>query len=338
MTTTTDETSLDKTPTDKFSVQTKKSTKPSKRLVAMLAAGLLVVVGGITLTSVSVANAAADETARLCAVALKDSATATTSRTAALAKADAALEAVKSVALPTNAWISTDYAARPGVTAIEAVAAIEAVPAVAPTDNASGVAGSAAVAAVAAVQGRTSGAEMITRMTAARGALAKVSAPVKCEERETAARITALTAKSASATKTLGTSATAMVGDFAVFQDDETARITAEIEGARVAAEAEAARVAAEAAAAEAAAAEAAAAEAARVAAAQRTAARPSTGGVRTGTGTGTTRPPSGGVSGGGSSGTPSGGGGPVGGGFGAPINTGPCRTSNGMGGTMPCP
>ena len=328
MTTTTDETSLDKTPTDKFSVQTKKSTKPSKRLVAMLAAGLLVVVGGITLTSVSVANAAADETARLCAVALKDSATATTSRTAALAKADAALEAVKSVALPTNAWISTDYAARPGVTAIEAVAAIEAVPAVAPTDNASGVAGSAAVAAVAAVQGRTSGAEMITRMTAARGALAKVSAPVKCEERGTATRITALTAKSASATKTLGTSATAMAGDFAVFQDDETARITAEIEGARVAAEAEAARVAAEAAAAEAA-----AAEAARVAAAQRTAARPSTGGVRTGTGTGTTRPPSGGVSGGGSSGTPSGGGGQVGTGAG----TGTPRCDNGMGGFKPC-
>ena len=329
----TDETSLDKTPTDKFSVQTKKSTKPSKRLVAMLAAGLLVVAGGITLTSVSVANAAADETARLCAVALKDSAAATTSRTAALARADAALEAVKSVALPTNAWISTDYAGSPAVTAVKAVAAMEAVPAVAPTDNASGVAGSEAVAAVAAVQGRTSGAEMITRTTAARGALAKVSAPVKCEERETATRITALTAKSASATKTLDTRATAMAGDFAVFQVDETARITAEIEAARVAAEAEAARVAAEAAAAEAA-----ATEAARVATAQRTAARPSTGGVRTGTGTGTTRPPSGGVSGGGSSGTPSGGGGPVGGGFGAPINTGPCRTSNGMGGTMPCP
>ena len=272
MMTMTDETSLDKTPTDKFGVQTKTSTKPSKRLVAMLAAGLLVVAGGITLTSVSVANAAADETARLCAVALKDSAAATTSRTAALAKADAALEAVKSVALPTNAWISTDYAARPAVAAVKAVPAVEAVPAVAPTDNASGVAGSEAVAAVAAVQGRTSGAEMITRTTAARGALAKVSAPVKCEERETAARITALTAKSASATKTLDTSATAMAGDFAVFQVDETARITAEIEAARVAAEA--------------AAAEAAATEAARVAAAQRTAARPSTGGVRTGTGT----------------------------------------------------
>ena len=53
----------------------------------------------------------------------------------------------------------------------------------------------------------------------------------------------ALTAKSTASARTLNTSVTVLVADFAVFQVDETARIAAEIEAARVAAEA--ARVAA---------------------------------------------------------------------------------------------
>ena len=185
--------------------------------------------------------------------------------------------------------------------------------------------GARTIVAVAAIAGRASGAELIASVSTARGALVKIAIPTKCTERDSAAKILALAAKSTSATKTLYASVTLLVADFAVFQVDEAARIAAEIEAARVAAEAEAARVAAEAA----------AAEAARVAAAQRAAAaRPSSGSVRSGTTT--TRPPSSGSSGGGSS--SSGGGGPIGGGFGPPINTGPCRTSNGMGGTMPCP
>ena len=271
----TEKTGADKTPTnetstDKISVQSKTSTKPSKRLVVMLAAGLLVVAGGITLTSVGVASAAADETARQCAVALKDSAAVTTSRTASLAKANAALEAVKSVALPANAGTSTVNAARPGVAAVKAVPAVEA------------------------VAGRASGAELIASVSTARRAPVKIAIPTKCTERDSATKILALTAKSTALTRTLDTSVTVLVADFAVFQVDETARIAAEIEASRVAADAEAARVAAEAA----------AAEAARVAAAQHAAAsRPSSGGVRSGSSS------AGGSSSGGSSGTPGGGG-----------------------------
>ncbi len=295
-----DKTPTNETSTDKISVQSKTSTRPSKRLVVMLAAGLLVVAGGITLTSVGVASAAADETARQCAVALKDSAAVTTSRTVSLAKADAALEAVKSVALPAKAGTSTVYAARPGNAEVKAVPAVEAVPAV------------AAEPAVAAIAGRSSGAELIASVSTARRAPVKIAIPTKCTERDSATKILALTAKSAASTRTLDSSVTVLVADFAVFQVDETARIAAEIE-------AEAARVAAEAA----------AAEAARVAAAQHAAAsRPSSGSVRSGSSS------AGGSWSGGSSGTPGGGGGQVGTGAG----TGTPRCDNGMGGFMPCP
>lgn len=75
----------------------------------------------------------------------------------------------------------------------------------------------------------------------------------KCTERDSAAKVLALTAKSKASTKTLDTSVRALVAGFAVFQVGEAARITVEIEVFCVAAGAEVAPVAAEAAVAEAA-------------------------------------------------------------------------------------
>ena len=95
-------------------------------------------------------------------------------------------------------------------------------------------------------------------MSTGRGALVKIAIPTDCTERDSATKILALTAKSTASTRTLDTSVTVLVADFAVFQVDETAHIAAEIKAARVAAEA--ARVATE-------------AEAAREAAAQHAAA-----------------------------------------------------------------
>ncbi|TFD11314.1 hypothetical protein E3T26_12890 [Cryobacterium sp. TMT1-21] len=87
--------------TDEISTPSTKAPPPRKKLFAMLAAVVIIVSGitltsvsGITLTSVSVANANAEETARLCTVATKAGADATKGAKASLAAADAALEAV----------------------------------------------------------------------------------------------------------------------------------------------------------------------------------------------------------------------------------------------------
>ena len=111
--------------TDEISTTGTKAPMSRKKLFAMLAT-MVIIAGGITLTSVSVANATAEETTRLCTVALKDSAGAATSATASIMKAAAALEAVKVLELPAGAGTSTDYAARSGLDAIEAVTAVEA--------------------------------------------------------------------------------------------------------------------------------------------------------------------------------------------------------------------
>lgn len=115
-----------------------KTPKSGKKLFAMLAAGLVLLAGGITVTSVGVANA--KETDRLCIVALEHSASATKSAQASIEKADKALETVKSTALPgsageggagtstagastageSTAWTSTEYAERPAVAATTA--------------------------------------------------------------------------------------------------------------------------------------------------------------------------------------------------------------------------
>ncbi|AWB90097.1 hypothetical protein [Homoserinimonas hongtaonis] len=108
-----------------------KSPRYSRRLVAILAAGALVLAGGITAVSVGVARATAEEAARQCATALKDSAAATKSAGVSVASSDQALVAVTSIALPGDeGWESTAYAERPGVEAVDAVAAVDAVEAV----------------------------------------------------------------------------------------------------------------------------------------------------------------------------------------------------------------
>lgn len=283
-----------------------------KKLIAIIAA-VTIIAGTVTLTSVNVARANAEETTRLCDVAVKDGASAMKVAQASTAAADAALLAVKVVELPAAAGTSTDYAARAGAPAVPAVPAAEAVP------------------AVAAVPARPSGADLIGSTTAARAALQKIRTPTTCVDRAQAERITAVATVTAAATKTLDTSVKAVTADFVVFQTEETARIAAEIEAARVAAEAEAARVAAEAEAARAAA----EAEAERAAENAADNARSSSGGSGGGSSSGT-----GGSSGGGgsSSGSAPHSGPPNGGLVGPGGNPGGvCWTSNSMGGSKPC-
>lgn len=296
-------------------VNTKKM--PRKKLFAMLAAVVLIA-GGITLTSVSVANANAEETARLCTAATKGSAT--KEAKASIAMADAALEAVTALELPNSAGTSTSYAARPGIQASKAITGTEA------SD------GIEAVAGVDAVAARSSGAELTTAVTKIRAALVKIKIPTECSERDQAATITAKATDTTKATKALDTNVETLLADFTAFQSDEAARIATEIEAARVAAEIEAMRVAAEAEAARVAA----AAESARLAAEQaayssNTGSSYSTGGTSSG---GSSSSGGGTSSGRGSSGTPGGGGGGLDLG---PPTPGICWTSNGMGGSMPC-
>jgi uncharacterized membrane protein YgcG len=300
------------TMTDEITTPATKTKMPRKKLFAMLAT-MVLIAGGITLTSVRVANANAEETARQCTVALKEGASATTLAAASLAATDSALVAVTSTTLPTDGGPSTAYADRPGAP-VAAVAATDGVP---------------AVAEIAAVPARLSGADLVGAATTARAALAEIVIPTTCTERDQANHIGTLATTSTVATGTLDTGVTAMTADFAVFQTEEAARIAAEIEAARIAAEIEAARVAAEAEAARVAA----EAEAARVAAenaAYNARSNSSSGGSSSGGSS------SGGSSSGGSS--SSGGGHPSGGGqVGAGTKGGGCLTSNGMGGTKPC-
>jgi hypothetical protein len=285
---------------------------PHKKLFAMLAAVVLIA-GGITLTSVSVANANAEETARLCAVATESSTSIAASAKASLGTADSALVAVTVLDLPDGAGTTTEYAAVPAVEAVEAVTAVGASE------------GVEAVAGVEAVPARDSGAEVAAVVTAARMALAKIKIVTECTTRDQAAAITSKTRDTTKATKALDTRVETLLADFNTFQSNEAARIAAEVEAARVAAEIEAARVAAETEAARVAA----AAEADRVAA--NAAAEdaspdddPDTGSSYSG----------GGASSGGSGSYGIGGSGSFDMGFG---NSGGCLTSNGMGGTMPC-
>ena len=296
---------------NEISAPAAKAPMNRKKLLAMLAT-VVIIAGGITVTSVSVANANAEETARLCAVALTDSAGATKKATASIAAADAALAAVKVLELPASAGTSvsagtsTDFAARAGV------AAVKAVPAVTASD------GVEAVAGVEAVPARASGADLVGDVSASRAALTQTKLATTCTNRDQAASLTTQVAQSATATKALNASIVVLTSDFAIFQTDEAARIAAEIEAARVAAEIEAARVAAEAA----------AAEAARVAANQAAAKRDA--GYNSGSGS---SGGGGGSSSGGSHVQPGGGGVGTGGSDG---KTG-CRIDNGVGGFYSC-
>ncbi|HYI33991.1 MAG TPA: hypothetical protein VEX88_11065 [Glaciibacter sp.] len=288
------------TMTDEISTPTTKVPKPRKRLIAMLAA-VVILAGSITLTSVGVANANAEETARLCAVALSEGASATGAAKAFTAAATEGLEAAESTTLPADAGTSTSYADRPAVAAVEAVRAVGASE------------GVAAVTGIPAIKARASGADFIGDVTDARGALVKIKISTECTERDEAAAVAASTEKAEVATAALDASVKALTADFAVFQANEAARIAAEIEAARIAAE------------------QAAAAEAARIAAEQ--AAAEAAASYNSGSGY------SGDGSSGGSSGGGGGGGGrPSGGGqVGPGIDHGLCWTSDGTGGQKPC-
>ncbi|GAA1604250.1 hypothetical protein [Leucobacter chromiireducens] len=215
--------------------KTKKRSR--KALIAWIAAGALVLGGGIAATAISV-NSYNAETARLCATATDAAALASkTAKTTQLAASDG-LTAVEDTVLPDSAGTSTLYAERPAVEEIPAQKAEGDKP------------------AVEAVPARPSGQELIDSVTDAQAELTKAEKGLAsaCETRDDAAAITAQVEAVQQSATALDSATEELADDFEVFQADEAARIAAE------AAAAEAARIAAEQAAAEAAAAEAAAA------------------------------------------------------------------------------
>ena len=117
-----------------------KTLLSNKKVIAMLAAGVVVVVGGITGTAIGVTNYAA-ATERLCAVALTGSTRAATDARTAISAADETLVAAAVLELPDGAGTSSDYAAHAAVEAVSAVEEVTAVDAI------------AAVVAVAASEG-----------------------------------------------------------------------------------------------------------------------------------------------------------------------------------------
>ncbi|WP_341956123.1 hypothetical protein [Microbacterium sp. LWH13-1.2] len=282
--------------------------RSKKRTIALIAVAAVVLAGGITATSVAVAQAEAEETLRQCTVALKSGAAAAKTATESVADAENALESVAITALPdTDGWISANYADRPGAEAVDAIEAVEASE------------GVPAQEAVDAVPARSSGAEQIAAVTDASVELSNVVIPDECTDRDEAAALTKLATEATADAAALDETTTTLTEDFAVFQAEETARIAAEIEAARLAAEAEAARLAEE--------------EARRLASeeAARQQNANSNGGSNGGSSNnnGGSRPPAN------SGGTKPGGGGPPGGG--QVGGSGGCVVDNGMGGTRPC-
>ena len=187
-----------------------KRRRPSKRAVAIIAAAVIVLACGITVTSVSVANAAGLETARQCAVALKSGAAAAELAKPSLENADKALTTVKSIDLPgSEGWKSTSYADRPAATA------------------------------TATTPARPSGTILTSTVAIGRGNLANIVIRSGCETRDQAAAIAADAKKSTTASKTLDGNVSALLADFTAFQTAERTRVAAEVEAARVKVEAE---------------------------------------------------------------------------------------------------
>jgi len=210
--------------------------KPSrKKLVAIIAAAVLVLGGGITAGIVGV-NAYNTETEAICKTALDG-------RTAALKDAKTATEAAdellavtaEPIALPEDAGTTKLYTERP------AVEAVEAKPAGKDKDGKD-------TAEVKAVEARKSGQELVDDVTNAKDALGKLSVPEKCTDRDQAKVITDATAKVKTATTTLTKATEALTEDVEAFKVDETARIAAEKKAAEEAAakKAEEERIAAE--------------------------------------------------------------------------------------------
>lgn len=215
------------TPVSGAGEKTKKRSK--KALIAWIAAGALVLGGGIAATALSVSSYNA-ETARLC-VAATDAA-AQASKTASTAQQAAAdeLTAVESTELPDSAGTSTLYAERPAVEEIPAQKAEGDQP------------------EVKAVPARPSGQDFIDEVKQAQSALTKAEKQLAdtCETRDDAQSITAQAEAVQKSAKALQSATEELIEDFEIFQADEAARLAAEKKAAEEAAAAEAARIAAE--------------------------------------------------------------------------------------------
>ena len=175
--------------------------KSRKKLIALIAAGALLVAGGVGV------NAYTAETAKLCAAAQSAATSAVKTATAATTSASDALKAVQSTELPDKAGTSTEYAKRP---AIEAVVAVKA---------------AATTPKVKAVAARPSGAELIKAVA---GGNFSSTLAASCETRDQAASITKATKGLNTKSAALESKTTALFADFADFQKSEVARIAAE--------------------------------------------------------------------------------------------------------------
>ena len=186
-----------------------KPTKKRTLLWAIAGVAALAIAG--TATGVTIANAEAEETARQCTVATERGSQAAGLFVRSTLDADDALAAVESTTLPGDeGWASTAFADKP------------------------------------AAEDRLSGAELIENVTTAKSAVTAVFIPEDCDDRDDAATIEAAADDIEVAVAELDEKVAALAADFALFQEDERARIAAEVEAARIAAEQEAARIAAE--------------------------------------------------------------------------------------------
>ncbi len=215
--------------------------RPSKRMVAIVAAGALVLAGGIAAIGVSAANAEAARIAEIngrCEAQLREIDAQVREPVAQiLASTEEATLRIQSTKLPgAEGWDSAPYNERQ---AVEAADGVEA---------------------------RASGAEHVKALVDARQAVIDMEPSSDCASLEDAEALGEQLDRDLQLVAALKVADAALSADFEAFQAEERERITAEVEAARIAAEEEAARVAAE----QEAARVAAEAEAARKAAAQR--------------------------------------------------------------------
>ena len=197
--------------------------KNKKKIIAIAAAVALVLGGGVA-SAVAVSNHNA-ETQALCVAATDKVADARTTAKTAQQAADAALTAAEGTTLPESAGESTKYADRKAVEAVKAQKAEGDKP------------------EVKAVDARQSGADFVKDVTDAQAELAKAEKALveTCETRDNVKDVTAKVAAVTDAAKELDAASTALTEDFALFQEDETARLAAEKKAAEEKAVAEAA-------------------------------------------------------------------------------------------------
>lgn len=210
------------------------------KLLVIISAAALVLVGGIT-TAVVASNAYAAETEELCVAALE---VGKTSREASELDvshaANTLIRLEKSEPFAKDRGDYAHYLKRPAVEAVEAVPATDGNP------------------AVKAVAARPSGAELVQAVKDDQATVEKIDVPAECDDRETAEAIHAGAKKLDAASAELVQSTDELSADFKTFSEEVAAQIKAEEKAAaekkaaeEAAAAAEAERIAAEQAAAE---------------------------------------------------------------------------------------